>query len=67
MRIYVTVGVRTSQGPGPGPMTLPVSECNALIGMKYATPGDKPPNDIGAEQVTRPFGQVPYRRVATSN
>lgn len=38
MTIYVTVGVHARAGPGPDPETLPISEYNALINMKYAIP-----------------------------
>jgi hypothetical protein len=55
MTIYLTNGVRTSQGPGPSPKTLPVSEANALLGMKYPVYGDRSPEPVLAEPVVRPF------------
>lgn len=57
--IYLTVGVRTSQGPGPGVKTLPVSEANALISMKYAVAGSRNPEVANPEPVTRRFGSLP--------
>ena len=63
----LTNGTRTSQGPGPGPKTLPAAEANALLAAKYAIRGDQPPDDIGAEPTTRPFPHVPGRKAATSN
>jgi hypothetical protein len=65
--IYVTNGVRTSGGPGPGVKTLPASEAAALVGMKYAVYGDKPPGLPDPEPATRPFPHVPLRRSASSN
>ena len=68
MRVYVTNGVRTSQGPGPGPMVLPVSEANALIFFKYAVAGSRNPAEAtGPEPVARRFGSPPARRPAQSN
>lgn len=59
MQVYLTNAVRTSAGPGPGPMTLPVSEANALIGMKYAVAGSRNPEAADPEPVTRRFGSAP--------
>lgn len=59
MAVYVTNGVRTSQGPGPGPMTLPVSEASALISMKYAVAGSRNPEAANPEPTTRRFGSPP--------
>jgi hypothetical protein len=59
MTVYVTNGTRTSQGPGPGPKTLPVSEANALIGMRFAVPGSRNPEASNPEPVVRRFGSLP--------
>ena len=59
MAVYVVNGTRTSQGPGPGAMQLPVSEANALIGMKYAVAGSRAPNEGDPEPTTRRFGAPP--------
>jgi len=68
MAVYVTNAVRTSAGPGPGPMTLPVSEANALISMKYAVAGSRNPEAADPEPVVRRFGgPVPPARPAHSN
>ena len=66
--VYVTNAVRTSRGPGPGVKTLPASECSALINMRYAVPGTRPPNEGDPEPATRRFGgPVPPARPAHSN
>ena len=67
MQVYVVNGTRTSAGCGPGPMQLPVSECNALIGARLAIPGSRAPNEPDPEPVTRTFPHVPLRRSASSN
>lgn len=59
MQVYLTNAVRTSQGPGPGPKTLPASEANALIGMKYALAGSRNPEAANPEATTRRFGALP--------
>ena len=41
--VFLTNAVRTLVGPGPGVKVLPASEAGALIGMKYAVYGDRPP------------------------
>jgi hypothetical protein len=57
--VYVVNGTRTSQGPGPGPMTLPASEANALLGMRLAVYGDRAPNEPLPEPAVRRFGSPP--------
>lgn len=57
--IYVVNGVRTSGGPGPGVKRLPASEASALIGMRFAVHGTRPPNEGDPEPTTRRFGHVP--------
>jgi hypothetical protein len=66
--VYLTNAVRTSQGPGPGPKTLPSDEASRLIGSKLAVYGDQPPTNYsdggqqGPATGTVPFGsQVPVR------
>ncbi len=54
--VYVTNGVRTSQGPGPGVKQLPAGEAGALVGMKYAAYGDRSPEAADPEPTTRRFG-----------
>jgi hypothetical protein len=66
MVIYVTNGVRTSQGPGPGPKTLPVSEANALLGMKYAVTGSRNPEAADPEPSVRAFPHIPLRPPGTA-
>jgi hypothetical protein len=66
MMIYLTNAVRTSQGPGPGPKTLPVSEANALISMKYAVPGTRNPEAADPEPVVRAFPHIPLRPAGTA-
>lgn len=59
MQVYVLNGTRTSAGPGPGPMTLPASECSALIGMKMAVPGSRAPNEPDPAPTHQRFGAPP--------
>jgi hypothetical protein len=68
MQVYVVNSVRTSAGPGIGPKTLPVSEANRLIGMRFAVLGSRAPNEPLPEPVARSFGgPVPPARPAHSN
>ena len=41
--VYLTVAVRTSDGPGPGPKSLPAAEASALVRRRHATYGDTAP------------------------
>ena len=41
--VFVTVAVRTSDGPGPGVKHVPPAEASALIAAKHAVPGEQPP------------------------
>lgn len=53
--VFVVVGVRTSQGPGPGPKMLPPDEAARVIGAKLAVYGHQPPygfDDGGADSAT---------------
>ena len=43
LTVFLTTGVRTSQGPGPGVKVLPAAEANALVYRKHAVAGDQPP------------------------
>jgi len=65
--IFLTNGVRTSAGPGPGVKTLPASEAGAIVSMKYAAYGDRDPAAGFPEPVDKPFGSLPPRRPAQSN
>ena len=65
--VFLTNAVRTLAGPGPGVKVLPASEAGALIGMKYAVYGDRPPGLPDPEPAGRPYPQVPPRRAAQSN
>lgn len=47
--VFLTVAVRTSAGPGPGVKLLPPAEAGALVAMKYACHGDKPPRGWNLE------------------
>jgi hypothetical protein len=61
MQVCVVNGTRTSQGPGPGPMTLPASEANALLTARLAIYGSKAPNEPDPEPTVRTFPHVPLR------
>jgi hypothetical protein len=41
--VFVTVAVRTSAGPDPGPKRLPVAEASALVNERRAVWGSQPP------------------------
>lgn len=41
--VYLTVAVRTSKGPGPGPLTLPRDEAGRLVAQRYGVYGAEPP------------------------
>jgi hypothetical protein len=41
--VFVTVAVRTSDGPGPGVRHLPPAEAQSLIGRRLAVHGEQPP------------------------
>lgn len=41
--VFVTTGVRTSAGPGPGPRRVPPAEAAALVGRKLAVYGEAAP------------------------
>jgi hypothetical protein len=55
--VYLTVGVRTSDGPGPGYKRLPQREANLLVARKLAVAGTEPPRSFlgEAEPSTRRF------------
>ena len=42
-------------------MTPPASEANALIGMRFAVPGSRAPNEADPEPTVRRFGSAPPR------
>jgi hypothetical protein len=41
--VFVTNGVRTSDGPGPGVKRVPPAEAQALYAGRVAVTGDQPP------------------------
>jgi hypothetical protein len=44
--VYLTVGIRTSAGPGPGHKRLPQAEANLLVARKHAVAGTEPPRSM---------------------
>jgi hypothetical protein len=44
--VFLTNAVRTSQGPGPGPKSLPPAEAAALAQARYAVYGDRAPDGL---------------------
>lgn len=68
MTIYLTNGVRTSAGPGPGPKTLPATEAGRLVSAKLAVYGSRNPEAADPEPLAWTFGgPVPPARPAHSN
>lgn len=71
--VFLTVGVATSGGPGPGVVRVPRDEANRIIGMKLGVPGTRPPRNYsdggqsGPVTGTRTFGAKPPSRPAQSN
>ena len=55
--VFLTVGVRTSQGPGPGHKRLPAREAGLLVARKHAVAGTEPPRSYEGhpEGPDRPF------------
>ncbi len=47
--VFVTNGTMTSQGPGPGPKSLPAAEASALVSRKLAVYGTQPPAGFGGD------------------
>lgn len=47
--VFMVVAVRTSQGSGYGVRHLPPAEAAALVRMKYAVAGDRPPANWNLE------------------
>ncbi len=45
--VYLTTAVRTSRGPGPGVLYLPLAEAGALVGRRLAVHGTQPPHGFG--------------------
>lgn len=43
--VFVVVGVRTSDGPGPGVKRVPHAEAQALLANRVAVAGDQPPRN----------------------
>jgi hypothetical protein len=52
VRVFVTTGVRTSAGAGPGVRRVPPEEAGRLVTARVAVHGDKPPRGwtLPAEQ-----------------
>jgi hypothetical protein len=48
--VFVTTGIRTSDGPGPGHKRLPRAEASALIRDRRAVHGSQPPRGFGDRQ-----------------
>lgn len=50
--VYLTVGVRTSGGPGPGVVRVPREEAARLVAARHGVAGERPPrgyDDGGAD------------------
>jgi hypothetical protein len=50
--VFLTVGVRTSGGPGPGVVRVPRDEAARLVAARHGVPGERPPRgyeDGGAD------------------
>jgi hypothetical protein len=45
--VFLVVAVRTSRGPGPGPLELPAAEAGRLITARFAIGGSLPPRGMG--------------------
>jgi hypothetical protein len=41
--VFVTTGIRTSAGPGPGVRRVPPAEAQAIVGSRRGVYGDRPP------------------------
>lgn len=60
--VFVTVGIRTSAGAGPGPRLLPPQEAARLVNERHAVYGDRPPagylgsTPTTTEGIARPDG-----------
>jgi hypothetical protein len=71
--VFLTVGVATSGGPGPGVVRVPRDEANRIIAMRLGVPGTHPPKNFtdggqaGPVSATRTFGGPPAARPAQSN
>jgi hypothetical protein len=66
--IYLTNGIRTSAGPGPGVKVLPATEAGRLVMAKLAVYGSRSPEAADPEPLARTFGgPIPPTRPAHSN
>ena len=45
--VFVTTGIRTSGGNGPGVLRVPPAEAAALVADRRAIYGDRPPRGFG--------------------
>jgi len=67
--VFLTSGVRTSAGPGPGHKRVPVHEANLIVAARVGVRGTEPPRNFtdggqpqGAAPAVREYGsQVPVR------
>ena len=41
--VFVTSGVRTSDGPGPGVRRVPAAEASRIVASRHGVMGDQPP------------------------
>jgi len=41
--VFVTTAVRTSAGPGPGHLRVPLAEAQAIVNTRRGVFGDRPP------------------------
>ena len=41
--VFLTVGVRTSGGPGPGVVRVPCDEAARIVAARHGVPGERPP------------------------
>lgn len=60
--VYVTSGVSTSAGNGPGVFELPAAEAAALVGRKVAVYGSQPPGT--ATHLPAAAGPVPVPEIS---
>jgi hypothetical protein len=48
--VFVTTGIRTSAGSGPGALRLPLAEAGRLVKDRHAVYGSTPPRGYGDRQ-----------------
>lgn len=57
--VFVTNGIRTSQGAGPGLRYLPRGEAAAIIGARHGIAGTRPPDGFAGSVETTTVGIAP--------